>query len=46
MELATPGSAIKLASVERHATYCATWLGDIVVVVVVVVVYVLLVLLF
>ena len=25
MELATPGSAVRLASVARHVTDCATW---------------------
>ena len=28
IELATPGSAVRLASVERHITYCATRPGS------------------
>ena len=27
IELATPGSVVRLASVARHATDCATWPG-------------------
>ena len=27
IELATPGSAVRLVSVARHITHCATWPG-------------------